>query len=393
MRNSSNQDRAPWIGRITFLAVLIPLTKSCTSFTPLPTPTAQPPFHFENELVAFDYPAAARIFASRDPVFDPYANPYKLGGELVVGLANPGWMSSLGTLYSSIGIYRHVLPAGTSLEEVMHAAYAGNPGPYPQDIPEQSEPCSLDGHTGVRITYRFASGPRWYTFQDIWLEADDSILRISLSSEAYETDFQDASDLFLNSLDIQDHLPPFTEQPTLAPTASPTPYPASLLIHYEDNQLVFDYPQGLILLPSGQSGFDCLPQISFGGERLVGLGERRFLVNGIYNRSIQITRLAMPATSNLEAVLLDVYEQAGARQPQESSSLLSTGPVPVAGLTGLQWAYRVTAGETTYELRDIWFELEGQIYIISIWTEYTNPDDFWAFQSGAQALLNSLIIQ
>jgi hypothetical protein len=62
-------------------------------------------------------------------------------------------------------------------------------------------------------------------------------------------------------------------------------------------------------------------------------------------------------------------------------------------MTGLQWAYRVTAGEPTYELRDILLELDDQIYINSIWTEYTNPDDFWAFQSGAQALLESLAIK
>ena len=101
----------------------------------------------------------------------------------------------------------------------------------------------------------------------------------------------------------------------------------------------------------------------------------------------------MPSGSNLEAVLRNVYEQAAAKHPQNPSGVLSSGPVTVAGQTGLQWAYRVTAGEPTYDLRDIWLESDGQIHIISIWTEYTNPDDFWAFQSGAQALLDSLIVR
>ncbi len=386
--------------QLKFLVLLLPLTLACTLFTLYPTPTPIPTeiiptehLSFENELVAFDYPAAAKIFAARDPTFHPYSNFYKLGGELVVGLANPGWMDNHGILYSSIGIFRHALPAGSSLDEVLQAAYATNTGPSPEEVPEQSGPYPLDGQTTIKRTYRFASGPLWYTFQDIWLEADGVVLRISLNMEAYEADFQAAADLFLSSLKIRDNPPPLTEQPTLVPTPSPTPFPVALLTHYEDSLLSFDYPRGLSLLPAGESRSDCFPDIPFGGERLVGLGEPRFLSNGIYYRCVQITRLPMPSGSNLEAVLQNVYEQAGAKHPQDPSGVLSTGQVTVAGQTGLQWAYRVTAGEPTHELRDIWLELDDQIYIISIWTEYTNPDDFWAFQSGAQALLDSLIVK
>jgi hypothetical protein len=375
------------------LVILLPLTLGCAISTVFPTPTAQPPVHFENELVAFDYPAGARIFAALDTAFNPYSNFYQLGGDLVIGFANQSWMDQYGTLYSSIGIFRHAQPAGSSLEDVMQAAYATNKGPSPEEVPEQSGAYSLDGRVGVRKTYRFASGPLWYTFQDIWLKADGSILRISLNMEAYEADFQAASDLFLDSLNIQENLPPFTEQPTPAPTALPTRYPSALLTHYDDNQLAFDYPQGLIILTSWQSDSNCFPDIHFGGEWLVGLGEPRFLVSSIYYHSIQITRLPMSSGSNLEAVMLNVYEQAQARFPQEPSTLATTGSVSIAGQTGFQWAYRVTTGEPTYELRDIWLELDNQFYIISIWTEYTNPDDFWAFQSGAQALLDSLAIK
>jgi hypothetical protein len=149
----------------------------------------------------------------------------------------------------------------------------------------------------------------------------------------------------------------------------------------------------MVVFRSGDTPSVCFPDIPFGGERLVGLGEPRLLTNGIYYRSIQITRKPMPPGSNLESVVLDVYDQAQAKYPQEPATLAKTGPVTAAGQTGFQWAYRVTAGEPTYELRDIWLERSGQLYIISVWTEYTNPDDFWSFQSGAQALLDSLIIK
>jgi len=378
------------------LTILIILTLACTTITLFPTSTPNftetiPPeiLHFENELVAFDYPAGTRIFAAGDPAFSSYPYFIRLGGELAVGLADPGWIHN-DTLFSSIGVFRHALPSGSSLEEVMQAAYVSVP--LQNEDVEQSGPVTVDGLAAVRKTNRVASGPLWYTLRDIWVEKDGSILRLSLWEEVYEQGFQPLADLFLNSLEIKDDLPPFTEEPTPEPTASPTPYPAVLLAHYEDNLLAFDYPLGMIIL-SGDTPFACFPEIPFRGERLVGLGEPRFLVNGIYYRSIQITRRPMPPGSNLEAVLLDVYEQAQARFPQEPATLASTGPVTVAGQTGFQWAYRVTAGEPTYELRDVWLELNGQLYIISIWSEYTNPDDFWAFQSGAQALLDSLMIK
>ena len=381
------------------LTILITLTLACTTITLFPTSTPDPTetippeiLHFENELVAFDYPAGTRIFTANEPGFLTYPYGNQLGGELAVGLAAPGWINeNTGTLFSSIGVFRHTLPPGSSLEQVMQAAYESVNLLNAED--EQRGPVTVDGLTAVRNSYRIASGPLWYTLQDIWLEKDGSILRLSLWEEVYQDDFRAFADLFLSSLEIKDDLPPFTEKPTPEPTASPTPYPAVLLTHYEDNLLSFEYPRGMIVLLSGETSPACFPDIPFGGERLVGLGEPRFLVNGIYYRSIQITRRPMPPGSNLEAVLLDVYEQAQARFPQEPATLASTGPVTVAGQTGFQWAYRVTAGEPIYELRDVWLELNGQLYIISIWSEYTNPDDFWAFQSGAQALLDSLIIK
>ena len=382
---------------IKILAILLPLTLACTTITlfptsaPHPTETIPPEIlHFENELVAFDYPAWTRIFTAGDPVFLTYPYFIRLGGELAVGLADPGW-SHDDVLYSSIGVFRHTLPPGSSLEQVMQAAYTGVS--LQEEVVEQSGPVTVDGLAALRQTYRVASGPLWYTLQDIWLEKDGSILRLSLWKEAYQDDFQVFADLFLSSLDIKDNLPPFTEKPTPEPTASPTPYPAALLAHYENNLLSFDYPQGMIVLLSGDTPSACFPDIPFGGERLAGLGEPRFLVNGTYYRSIQITRRPMLPGSALEVVVVDFYEQAQAKLHQEPATLASTGPVTVAGQTGFQWAYRVTAGEPTYELRDVWLERNDQLYIISIWSEYTNPDDFWAFQSGAQALLGSLMIK
>jgi hypothetical protein len=382
------------------LAILLPLTLACMTISlfpdKAPVPTVIPALtetipheilHFENELVAFDYPAGTKIFAAGDLAFNTYPS-VSLGGELAVGLADPTWIHD-GTLYSSIGIFRHTLPPGTTLEQVMRVVYKS----VPLQNAEEEKQILLDGLAAIRRTYRVASGPLWYTLQDIWLEKDGSILRFSLWVEDYEVDFLSLPGIFLSSLEIKNDLQPFSEKPTPEPTASSTPYPAAQLVQYEDDQLSFNYPRGMVVFRSGDTPSVCFPDIPFRGERLIGLGEPRLLTNGIYYRSIQITRKPMPPGSNLESVVLDVYNQAKAKHPQEPASLASTGPVSAAGQTGFQWAYRVTAGEPTYELRDIWLERSGQLYIISIWTEYTNPDDFWSFQSGAQAMLDSLIIK
>jgi hypothetical protein len=201
---------------IKILVVLISLTFACTTIslfptsTPIPTETASPEIlHFNNELVAFDYPAGTRIFTAGEPGFAPYPMDDLMGGELVVGLASPDWIADYGTLYSSIGVFRHRLPSGSNLVQVMQAAYtdAYIGRPNPEDVPEQSGPITIDGLTALRKTYRIASGPLWYTLQDIWIEKDGSILRLSLWEETYQNDFRAVADLFLNSLDIKTDLP------------------------------------------------------------------------------------------------------------------------------------------------------------------------------------------
>ena len=76
--------------------------------------------------------------------------------------------------------------------------------------------------------------------------------------------------------------------------------------------------------------------------------------------------------------------------PHEKGVMDATGPVTVAGLSTFQWTYRISSGESAYELRDVWVPKDGELFIISIWTEYTNPDDFAVFQAGADLLLKSL---
>ena len=68
-------------------------------------------------------------------------------------------------------------------------------------------------------------------------------------------------------------------------------------------------------------------------------------------------------------------------------------PVTVAGLPAFQTTYRVYIGEPAYDLRDVWIPKDDELFIVSIWTQYTNPEAIAAFQADADLLLNSLRIK
>ena len=392
--------------KICFLVITI-LTNACNivsflpEFTPtpplFPTTTLQPEIlHYENELVAFDYPAGMEIFATGDPAFHTSPFGVELGGELSVGLANPSWMIwNYGSLLlSSIGVFHHELPLGSSLEFVMQTAYstAYINKPVPEEIPELSGPVTIDGLVALRRTYRVPAGPSLDILQDIWIEKDGSILRLSLWKEPFQDDFQSIADLFLNSLNVKDELPPFSERPTPTPTTTPTPYPSTLLKHFENDIVSFDYPQELVILQPGNPHSACFPDYLLGGKSIVGLGDPKFIDFDTYYRSIRINRLSIPSGDNFELIYMKSYHPMEKKYNLEPGVLALPSKIDVGGWTALQKTYRITSGEPTFELRDIWIPKGDQIYILSIWTVYTNPEDFFQFQSGAEALIKSLVL-
>jgi hypothetical protein len=380
------------------IALVLVLNIACNSITPflkptplplLPTPATEI-LHFENDFVTFDYPAGVRIYTTNDPAFNTYPGEIRFGGELVVGLSDPHWIKR-DILYSSIGVYRHPIPPGSSLDEILETTYKNIWGG--NEVIEDSGPFTIDGLAAYQKTYRVASGPLWYTLRDIWIEKDGGILRLALHEEVYAPDFQPIAELFLNSLDIKENLPPIVETPTPEPTLTPTPFPASMLRHFENDVVAFDYLKVMNVYDAGDSTFQCYPDFQLGGEMVVGLGDPKFTGFGNYYRSIRIFRQPMPPGSNLETVMLDAYRQVEDKFPRDQGEMDATGPVTVAGLSAFQWTYQVHSGEAAYELRDVWILKDVELFIISIWTEYTAPDDFTVFQAGADLLLKSLRIK
>jgi hypothetical protein len=175
------------------------------------------------------------------------------------------------------------------------------------------------------------------------------------------------------------------------PTLGPPTQPA--ILHFENDVVSFDYPEGMEVNSAGNPTFKSYPDIELGGELIVGLGDPRFAAFDEYFRSIRIIRQTMPPDSNLEAIMLETYRAAEPHFPQDRGVLDATGVITVDGLDAFQKTYRVYSGEPAYELRDVWIPRGDDLFIVAIWTEYTNPDDFAAFEAGGDLLLRSLGIK
>ena len=385
-----------------FLVLLFILTLACNTLIG-PTSTPAPPaiLHFENDFVAFDYPEGMRVFNTTDPTFDPYPENI-MGGQLIAALADPLEIDKWGHFRRTISIFRHPNPSGSNLEQFMETAYlpVHNIKVVHIDwVVDTSGPAKLAELPAFQQTYRYLSSSETppYEMRDIWVEKDGMIFRVSIwninSYPEVLAAFQSLADKILDSLVIKENPPLLIETPTLELTPSQTPFPASIIARFENDVVSFDYLKGMTLYSNNDPAFVVYPDIEFGGETVVGLGDSRFFDFGKYFRSIRITSLAIPPGSNLEVIFFETYRKAEAKFPQETGILNADGLVDVNGWTGRQKTYRVYSGEPAYELRDIWIQKDDEIFILSIWTEYTNLDDFAAFQGGAELVLKSLQIK
>ena len=185
--------------------------------------------------------------------------------------------------------------------------------------------------------------------------------------------------------------------PLAPPTATlaPTPTLGSGLSHFENEWVAFDHPAGLTVYEAGFTAVIWYPHIDFGGELVAGLGDERFFGFGNYYRSIRIVRRVLPPASDLARIMGDVYAQAGVKYPWPlvDGALDLNGPITIDGRDAIQKSYRIYSGEPAYELRDIWIPISDEVYIVCIITEWTNPEDFAAFEALAHDLLESLDIK
>jgi hypothetical protein len=266
-------------------------------------------------------------------------------------------------------------------------------------VVDASGPVTLAGMPAFQQTYRYLASVETppYEMRDIWVEKDGMIFRVSIWNinrypEVFAP-FQSLADKILASLVIKENLPPLVETPTSEPTLTPTLFPAAMLRHFENDVVAFDYLEGLNVYEAGNATFQCYPDFQLGGELVVGLGDPKFIKSDRHHRSFRIFSEKMPPGSNLEFVMYEAYLLPQIKFPHEKGVVNATGLVTVTGLSAYQWTYQVHSGEAAYELRDVWIPKDDGLFIITIWTEYTNPEDFAVFQAGADVLIESLLIK
>ncbi len=170
---------------------------------------------------------------------------------------------------------------------------------------------------------------------------------------------------------------------TVFPTATPS------LLHFENEVVAFDYMEGMVIFADRGAALQCIPEFQLGGELVVGLGSLK-LGTDHYFRSIRIFRQPMLTDSNLETIMQEAYLKADPYKLWGPGVMDTAIPVTVAGLPAFQTTYRIYIGEPAYDLRDVWIQIDDKLFIVAIWTQYTNSEAVAAFQSNADLLLNSL---
>ena len=94
--------------------------------------------------------------------------------------------------------------------------------------------------------------------------------------------------------------------PTAAPTSSVDPK----LLHFEDQWVAFDYPEGLDVYEGLDPAFKwCLQDaVHVGGEQVVGLGDAHDRANSVYLRSIRITHRGLSAGEDVQQSMQELYQ-------------------------------------------------------------------------------------
>lgn len=176
---------------------------------------------------------------------------------------------------------------------------------------------------------------------------------------------------------------------TPAPTSGADPS----LLHYEDQWLALDYPRGWNIHLPDDASFKWHPPVALEGDLVVGIGDSQYRFNKTYIRFFRILRRLQCACDNVQTVMDESYQSLNLRYPLAESVYKSPEAIVVSGISSPQKSYRIFWGEPAYDLRDIWVRSGENLYIISISTRWSNPEDLAAFEAVADAIVRSIVIK
>jgi hypothetical protein len=180
-----------------------------------------------------------------------------------------------------------------------------------------------------------------------------------------------------------------------SPTAAPTSRADPRLLHFEDQWVAFDYPEGLDVYegldPAFKWSLDA--EVDVGGEQVVGLGDAQARASGVYLRSIRITHRGRPAGGDVQQAMQDLYQAFESTYGATGPVLASPQIVIVDGARAYQTSYRIFWGEPAYDFRDVWIPHGDALYIVSSIVRWSNPDALAEFTGVVDVILRSLVIK
>jgi hypothetical protein len=140
--------------------------------------------------------------------------------------------------------------------------------------------------------------------------------------------------------------------------------------HFENDEISFDYPGDWQTLswfwPEYQPGHNEY----LDADQLIGVADPASSTPWEkYTTSVSVERKEMPAGSSLQ----DVFEQA--YQNIDQAVAISEGTAVVDGVTAYERVYKLPHGEPWFQIRDLWLEQGGTIYIISCWALPSHFDE------------------
>lgn len=102
-----------------------------------------------------------------------------------------------------------------------------------------------------------------------------------------------------------------------------------------------------------------------------------------YSVSVHIMKRDLPSGVSLKDLFTQTYED-------KSYVMISEDAMTVNGIQAYEKVYKKPHGEPWYQIRDVWLEKDGVVYIISCWAL---PNSFAEFQDKFNIIIDSFKIE
>jgi hypothetical protein len=358
---------------------------------PTSTPTLLPTIitnaellFYENEWVSFEFPKWMKLYDTIDPSFA--TDPIDLGGDLLVGLADPNYISD-GSVKRSIAVFYYPSLGGADLDRAIELTYGDTT--FHKGILKGDGALFLAGLPAIQKTYQIEADGVSYELRDIWYKEDTQVYRLSIWTPYVNQDdftaFQSLSDTLIKSMKVK-HYQPFPYQ---APTVTPTLVNLTMkILPFENKWVTFDYPEGMKPCDTSDETFMHHP-FSFKGELMAGIVDSDYRRGHSFSHFIGV--ISFPDGDDFDPYVL--FE--GYNDPALQIENLHEGMrVQIAGVQGYRSSYRVTSNGVDFEVRDIFFiRKDGKLFRLVAWEEYTDPEDMAIFRAITERVISSLVIK